>query len=127
MLTKAFPEFAAIAERTLIVCYDHDDAVTKLLSSQCHVRVIWGGDATVRAIRSVPLSPLALEITFADRFSFAVLGRREFAALKRAVDDIAAQLKRDDPIPAHVNMSLVTFCRHVLRRRQLQFAPCGTA
>ena len=35
------------------------------------VRVVWGGDATIRAIRSIPLRPTATEICFADRFSLA--------------------------------------------------------
>ena len=74
-------EFAEIAQRTLIVSYEHDLNVTQLLSSLCHVRVIWGGDATIATIRSVPLSPLASEIAFADRFSFAVFNSRAVASL----------------------------------------------
>lgn len=37
------------------------------------MRVIWGGDATIAEIRKSSLPPRATEITFADRFSLAVM------------------------------------------------------
>jgi hypothetical protein len=56
-----------------IVQYGHEDAITAAISEACDVRVVWGGDATVRAIRAVPLAPRATELVFADRYSFAIL------------------------------------------------------
>jgi hypothetical protein len=35
--------------------------------------VIWGGDETIEKLRQYPLSPRSTEITFADRYSFALL------------------------------------------------------
>lgn len=43
------------------------------MSSVADVRVIWGGDETIRAIRAVPAPPTSIEIAFPDRFSFAVI------------------------------------------------------
>lgn len=43
------------------------------MSSLCDVRVIWGGDATIKEIRRAALLPRATEITFADRYSLAVI------------------------------------------------------
>jgi hypothetical protein len=37
------------------------------------VRVIWGGDSTVSELRKSPISARATEITFADRYSLAVI------------------------------------------------------
>lgn len=68
--------FAAIQERTLVICYEHDEDVTTELCSRCQVRVIWGGDETIKRLRQIPLPPLATELAFADRFSFAVLNAR---------------------------------------------------
>ncbi len=65
--------FAPVRQRSLFVQYDHDRAVTEWLSSLCHVRVIWGGDRSVRELRSIPLAPLATELVFPDRFGLAVL------------------------------------------------------
>lgn len=71
--------------------YGHSDAITGALSAACDLRVIWGGNATVAAVRAVPLSPHAKEVVFADRLSLAALsaeavqraGEQEIAALAR--------------------------------------------
>jgi hypothetical protein len=36
------------------------------------VRVVWGGDGTIRRVRQAPLAPRATEVTFADRWSLMV-------------------------------------------------------
>ena len=73
-------EFTAVAQRTLLLQYEHDEAITSWLSAQCDMRVIWGGDATIRSIRAIPLPPTATELTFADKFSFALLNASAFLA-----------------------------------------------
>jgi len=65
--------FSSISKRTLLVRYGHDDEVTGYFSGLCDVRVIWGGDATIQHIRSIPIPPTAVEIPFADKFSLAVI------------------------------------------------------
>lgn len=67
------PQFSWMTQRVAIVRYGRDDAISAALSAQCAVRVIWGGDATVQHIRSLPLPPRATELTFADRVSFCLL------------------------------------------------------
>ncbi len=47
--------------------------ITEAFSACCDARVIWGGDETIRRVRMAPLSPRAFDITFADRWSLAVL------------------------------------------------------
>jgi hypothetical protein len=69
----AEPQFRPIAERSLLLEYPHNDAVTRRLSEVCQLRVLWGGDESVQRLRAVPLNPLASEVAFADRFSLAVL------------------------------------------------------
>ncbi|WP_312707829.1 acyl-CoA reductase [Stenotrophomonas sp.] len=64
---------ASVLERSVLLTYPHDDAITSLLSRHCHARIIWGGDATVAKIRSIPLAPLALELAFPDRFGVAAI------------------------------------------------------
>lgn len=53
--------------------YGHEKEITDALSSLCDVRVMWGGDNTIREIRKSELSPRATEICFADRFSICVI------------------------------------------------------
>lgn len=56
-----------------IVRYEHDEEVTQLLSELCDIRIIWGGNQTIRFIRHAALSPRAIEMVFADRYSIAVI------------------------------------------------------
>ncbi len=69
----ARPEFAAVRERSLVVSFEHDDAITQALSARCQIRVLWGGDQAITRLRQVPLPPLATEVVFADRFSFSAM------------------------------------------------------
>jgi hypothetical protein len=62
-----------IARTQRIVAFEHDDATTARLSAACDLRVIWGGDAAVHAIRRHRLQPHARDLTFPDRSSFAVI------------------------------------------------------
>ncbi|HEL2978986.1 TPA: hypothetical protein UMB92_001833 [Stenotrophomonas maltophilia] len=62
-----------VLERAVLLTYPHDDAITTAISHRCHARIIWGGDATVAKIRSLPIAPLAVELAFPDRFGVAVM------------------------------------------------------
>jgi hypothetical protein len=56
-----------------LVRYGRETKVNDLLSKICDTRIIWGGDATIAEIRKSPLPPRAGEVTFADRYSLAVI------------------------------------------------------
>lgn len=66
-------EFVDVRNRSLIVQYGHDAQVNALFSSCCDVRLVWGGDQTINEIRKAPLPPTAFEMTFANKYSFAVI------------------------------------------------------
>lgn len=83
----AEPAFAAIAERLCVLRYGHDDAITRRLSALCDLRIVWGGDNAVNAVRAVPLPPRATELCFPDKFSLALLD----SAAVQALDDSALQ------------------------------------
>ncbi len=74
-------KFKAIRNRSLILSYAHDDNVTRMLSEACHLRVLWGGDDSVRRLRAVPMNPLGSEVVFPNRFSLAVLNAQEVTLL----------------------------------------------
>ncbi len=65
-----------------LVQYGHDKKVNDLFSSIADMRVIWGGDQTIKEIRRSPLPPRSGEITFADRYSFAVIDSDTYLALE---------------------------------------------
>ncbi len=66
-------EFRDLAGYVSVIRYPRDGDVTAWLSSFCDARVIWGGDETVREVRRFAIPPRAVELTFADRYSFAVI------------------------------------------------------
>ena len=74
-------QFPEVLERTLLLTYPHDDAITRSISGHCHARIVWGGNATVAKIRSIPVAPLAIELTFPDRFGIAALGAAAIVAM----------------------------------------------
>lgn len=62
-----------LAGYVCLVRYGRERAVNDLFSSMADTRVVWGGDATIAELRKSPLAPRAGEVTFADRFSIAVV------------------------------------------------------
>ncbi|WP_236790127.1 acyl-CoA reductase [Amycolatopsis sp. GM8] len=56
-----------------MITYDRDDELTAELSAAADLRVLWGGDDSVRALRKFPLQPHARDLTFPDRSSFAII------------------------------------------------------
>lgn len=69
---------------TAFVRYEQDDAITAAFSENCNARVIWGGDETVREIRRIAIPVRAVEVTFADRYSFCAI---DAGAVCRANDE----------------------------------------
>lgn len=80
-------KFNSIAKQTILCTYNYDEGATEKISDLCHTRVIWGGDSTIKAIRQVPLTPLANELVFPDRFSVALLN-------SESMDDVDAIAKK---------------------------------
>ena len=66
-------DFSKLSDDLAIVRYPHDNRITAQLSAECDCRVIWGGDNSVSTISTIPISPRATEIKFADKWSLALL------------------------------------------------------
>ncbi len=94
VLADAHP---AIAQTQRMVSYARSDATTESLFGACDVRVLWGGDRAVTELRTFPIQPLARDLAFPDRSSFAaisVAGWRDATPEQRAaaVDGFANDL-----------------------------------
>ena len=90
--SKGFPQAELIAEAfeqvlaqdkalrpyVNLVRYGRDDEVNAFFSQMADIRVIWGGDETIASLRKAPLPPRAVEITFADRYSLAVIDSESY-------------------------------------------------
>lgn len=83
VFTKGFEH---IAKNNLFIRYSHDEETLMALSRLCDLRIVWGGDSTVKSVRKVPVSPRALDIGFADRFSVALINAE--AVLKCSEEDL---------------------------------------
>lgn len=77
------------AARFVICTYPHESEATKVLSNVCELRIIWGGDETVRNITNIPLKPSALEIKFPNRTSFSAI---KLEAIERMNDKDLSKL-----------------------------------
>ncbi len=65
--------FAEFGDELAVVSYAHEAEPTAAVSKEADIRLLWGGDETIDRLRAVPIGAAAHELTFADRFSFAVL------------------------------------------------------
>ena len=81
---------AGLRDCLLIVRYPAEKIINDALSAHADVRVIWGGDDTVREVRASPLPPHAAELTFPSKVSAAVID----AAAWSAAPDQAEQARR---------------------------------
>lgn len=72
-INKLLMQHEAVRPYIILVRYEKLKEINDLLSSLADVRVIWGGDATIADLRRSPLPPRSTEITFADRYSLAII------------------------------------------------------
>tara|TARA_B100000767_G_C19771275_1_gene540162 strand:+ start:3238 stop:4419 length:1182 start_codon:yes stop_codon:yes gene_type:complete len=70
-----------IKDKITIVQYTKQDEYTKYISSICNGRIIWGGDKTINQIRDFKLNERAIELTFADRYSFCIMNSSKISKL----------------------------------------------
>jgi hypothetical protein len=66
-------EHTEIAKRNAFISYAKESDCSALLCLQADARVIWGGDDSVNAIRALPCKPRCRDISFADRYSAALI------------------------------------------------------
>lgn len=69
----ASSEYNEVANRIALVRYDRTSDANEMFSAMCNVRVIWGGDATIAALRQNAIPPRAFDVCFADRYSIAAI------------------------------------------------------
>lgn len=85
LINKTLDNHESIKPYIALVRYERNKEINDILSSLCDTRIIWGGDATIADIRKSDLQPRATEITFADRYSLAVIDSDEY--LKNASEE----------------------------------------
>ena len=66
-------KFKKLKKRITIVRYENNNNFTKIISYRCNLRIIWGGDETIKKIRKFELNPGSTDITFSDRSSICII------------------------------------------------------
>lgn len=66
----------------LLLRYGREKEINDFFSSIADVRVIWGGDQTIADLRKSELPPRSGEITFADRYSIALIDADKYLAME---------------------------------------------
>lgn len=82
------PHYDILKNQIQVVSYGHDREINDFYSTRCDIRVIWGGDEAIAQLRQSPIKPRCTEITFADRYSFALFDEK--AVLELSDKDLAA-------------------------------------
>lgn len=77
-INAVLEKFEKIRPYICLVRYERDKKLNDFLSYLADTRIIWGGDNTIEELRKSPLRPRACEITFADRYSLALIDSGEY-------------------------------------------------
>ena len=75
--------YSTLASELMLMRYDHNDEVSRYWISIADGRIVWGGDATVEYMRSMPCRPRSREVAFPDRYSIATINPSAVLALDK--------------------------------------------
>lgn len=72
-INEVLDQYEEMKRYVLCVRYERDKDINDLFSTIADIRIVWGGDQTIKELRKSPLPPRSEEITFADRYSLAII------------------------------------------------------
>ena len=81
ILKKLLSKNVSLKNKISVVKYKNNENFTRKMSSICNARVIWGGDKTINDIRSHQINERAIDLTFADRYSFCIISSNKLKKL----------------------------------------------
>lgn len=85
-----------IMDSILVISYSHNDEISANLSSLADVRVIWGGDQTVRYFCNLPSKIGVKDIKFINKYSLSVISCAQVGQLDNAdLDSLASKFVKD--------------------------------
>ena len=89
-INNAFAQSPKMKPYIMLVRYERDKDINDLFSSVADERIVWGGDNTIAELRKSPLPPRSGEVTFADRYSIAVIDSDAYLSIEnkdRTIED----------------------------------------
>lgn len=77
-------KFIKIKDLITIIRFDRDEKTfMEKISSLSDIRMIWGGNNSIKEIKKFKVKEKSLDITFADKFSFSILEGNEVSKLSK--------------------------------------------
>lgn len=73
--------YHSLASKNAIISYPKNDSITSYFSQQAQGRVIWGGDSTIKQIKSLPSLPACVDLAFRDRTSLSIINEKAIETL----------------------------------------------
>lgn len=74
--------FSQIGKYIAIVKYERKQEINDYFSAMSDIRVVWGGDSTIREIRKSEVPVRCVEIAFSDRYSLCILNAKEVCKIE---------------------------------------------
>ena len=81
----------ALSERNVVLTYPRSEEANRYLSARADVRIVWGGDETVKTLRALPAKPRTKEISFADKVSATAINAERYLEFEKAAAAIVAK------------------------------------
>lgn len=82
---KVLKQYEDMKPYVILIRYGRDKEINDLFSSIADIRIVWGGNQTIAELRKSELPPRSGEITFADRYSLAVIDADSYLAIENKV------------------------------------------
>lgn len=92
ILKKLLKNNNFLKKKICIVKYSNNNEYTSQLSKTCNARIIWGGNKTINSIREYSIQERAVELAFADRYSFCLINSDKLKNLKE--DQLISLIKK---------------------------------
>lgn len=73
LIKKTLENYPEIKARTAFIKYERDNEISEEFSKIADVRMIWGGDKTIKLFKSFEVKPRCTDITFPDRYSACII------------------------------------------------------
>lgn len=73
IISSIIDKYPNIKKATTFVEYPRNSNWTQIFSSMADVRMIWGGDETIRILKSYQTKPRCVDVCFCDRYSICII------------------------------------------------------
>ncbi len=92
ILKEVLDRHVEIKKRTSFIKYPSNNDITGYFSKIADLRLIWGGDETIKSIKSLETKPRCIDIAFADRYSISIINAD---MISTASDEELSKLAQD--------------------------------